>query len=467
VEVNPLKAIIVDIDGDYIIVANRRGDFKRIYNTYKGYRVGDEIEIPERRLVSLAPFVRVAAVAIFLLCFGLGSLGVAGYFKPVTYVSLDINPSVELSVNRFERVLRAEGLNGEGRAILGDGRVFRNMKLEEALKLLLKRAIEKNYLAPPRNAVMLTVSSVGNNVPPGLDKKLRQIAEEEIKKALPAAAEAQSSSDEGEGAEVKPNQMQGDAGIQIIVEQTTIQKHEEARKLNISQGKLLMYEKLKKIKPGVTLQEVREAPVSRIIDELEKASPGDRKGVNDNKGGKPPTVKEDDRKGNKPWPVKEPGKVQENRRNEKTENQKERKNAGEIHRPPVTPAVDEGKSSLEKDRKDKKEMIPGTGIQEKETEKNQQKQTWQEKLEGDGNDHIKVNDPVNESFKNQDPDESLSPAGDEGERNKPGENTSTGYADKPSKDDGDRPRGEKRSQKDSGGGRSFDRESSGSDKKTK
>ena len=44
-----MKAIVVDIDGDYLIVANSRGDFIRIYNDYPGCQVGDEITVRETK----------------------------------------------------------------------------------------------------------------------------------------------------------------------------------------------------------------------------------------------------------------------------------------------------------------------------------------------------------------------------------------------------------------------------------
>ncbi len=56
--------------------------------------------------------VCVAACACLLL------LLVGGrwlYFTPTSQISIDINPSLELSVNRFNRVISANGLNDDGR----------------------------------------------------------------------------------------------------------------------------------------------------------------------------------------------------------------------------------------------------------------------------------------------------------------------------------------------------------------
>jgi hypothetical protein len=145
--------------------------------------------------------------------------------------------------------------NDEGNLLAKDGSSFRNMKLENAIKELLKRAEAQNYLKAS-STLIFTVSSMKNHVPEELDRKLKKTVE------------------------ARP-------GIQVIVENTTIEKHEEARRMNISQGKLLIYEKLKKINPEITLEEVKKSPVSRIMEQLNKS-------LSDK--GKPSTEKKEDKK---------------------------------------------------------------------------------------------------------------------------------------------------------------------------
>ena len=41
------------------------------------------------------------------------------YFTPTASISIDINPSIELSVNRFDRVIAVTGFNEDGRALSG------------------------------------------------------------------------------------------------------------------------------------------------------------------------------------------------------------------------------------------------------------------------------------------------------------------------------------------------------------
>lgn len=56
--------------------------------------------------------VMVCTVFVFLSVFAFGM-----YFQPVSVISVDINPSIELGVNRFERVIRVDEFNEDGREL--------------------------------------------------------------------------------------------------------------------------------------------------------------------------------------------------------------------------------------------------------------------------------------------------------------------------------------------------------------
>lgn len=57
-----------------------------------------------------------AVCGILLLAVGIGSFW--WIQTPVSYVSIDVNPSVELALNRFDRVVSAKAYNTEGEEIL-------------------------------------------------------------------------------------------------------------------------------------------------------------------------------------------------------------------------------------------------------------------------------------------------------------------------------------------------------------
>ena len=66
---------------------------------------------PARALAALA-----ACLVLVLAGFGL----YAAYREPVAFVGIDVNPSIELAVNRLDVVVEARALNDDGRALLDD-----------------------------------------------------------------------------------------------------------------------------------------------------------------------------------------------------------------------------------------------------------------------------------------------------------------------------------------------------------
>ena len=299
-----MKAIVVDIDGDYLIVANSRGDFIRIYNDYPGCQVGDEITVRETKagffgsmLSSFAKKKALVVAACFMLML-ITSYGVYGYLNPVTYVTIDINPSVEFSLNRYDLVRDVCALNEDGKIIIGDGREYKNMKFDKALNLLLSRAVEAEFLNEDANTVMLTVSSVKDSTSSNKKQQLQEIAEKQLHKVIEREEESSSLRTEqatkGLATEETSAQGTNKRSIKIIVENTTYEKHQEAKRMAISQGKLVLYEKLKRVKPDVALEHIKETPVGQILKELEKIGPKDKPGPES----RPSTNRDDKRQGN-------------------------------------------------------------------------------------------------------------------------------------------------------------------------
>ncbi len=73
----------------------------------------------------LAPIMAAVAIIVF------GGI----YFTPVSYISIDINPSIELSINTFDRVIGVSASNEDGEEIVNSVSL-NNLSYLEALELL-------------------------------------------------------------------------------------------------------------------------------------------------------------------------------------------------------------------------------------------------------------------------------------------------------------------------------------------
>lgn len=91
---------------------------------------------------------RLAAVLASLLVFVLAGGGMGYlYFTPAAYIDLDVNPSLELTVNRFGRVIASAAYNDEASQVLSATSV-QNKAYAEAVDGLLDKMIAQAYLAP-------------------------------------------------------------------------------------------------------------------------------------------------------------------------------------------------------------------------------------------------------------------------------------------------------------------------------
>lgn len=109
------------------------------------------MQCPKRRFV---PQAALAAVCL-LLFFAVGGYSV--YAKPVAYISIDVNPSVELGLNRFGRVVSAEGYNEDGKGILQQ-LSLKNLPYMQAIERLLENENEGGFLKEGSLLVFTVIS---------------------------------------------------------------------------------------------------------------------------------------------------------------------------------------------------------------------------------------------------------------------------------------------------------------------
>lgn len=94
---------------------------------------------PQKNIVRYS--LAAAAVIIFTLSLGIYEM----WFVPVTVVSIDVNPSLELRVNRLDRVLDAKAFNDDGTEIL-DSLSVTGKNYEQAINTVLSNSEFSEYL---------------------------------------------------------------------------------------------------------------------------------------------------------------------------------------------------------------------------------------------------------------------------------------------------------------------------------
>ena len=86
----------------------------------------------------------VGFACALLLFFG-GLFSYQSYFTVTAYVDIDVNPSMELAINRYGRVIAASAYNDDGAKLLARVSV-KNKECKEALRLLIDEMYKEGYV---------------------------------------------------------------------------------------------------------------------------------------------------------------------------------------------------------------------------------------------------------------------------------------------------------------------------------
>ena len=83
------------------------------------------------------------AACLLLAAVGVGGFAVA---TPTAYVGIDVNPSIELGINRFDHVVETKAYNDDGQAVLDQAQV-QGMAYADALAAIESGMAEQGYIA--------------------------------------------------------------------------------------------------------------------------------------------------------------------------------------------------------------------------------------------------------------------------------------------------------------------------------
>ncbi len=162
VELRNKKAAALLMDGTVVIIPNR------------SYRVGQEIEytapvMKARRVAGWATGVAAA------FCIG---LGIYAYQAPYTYISVDVNPSIEFSLNRFDQVLHVVAVNADAQTVVEElnREGISHHKIEEVLELTIKNLSEEQYFKAESGYLIIAAASENTEKAEQLTKTLEQTA---------------------------------------------------------------------------------------------------------------------------------------------------------------------------------------------------------------------------------------------------------------------------------------------------
>jgi hypothetical protein len=250
-----MKGIIAEIRGNHMIVIAKNGDFNRC-KKLPNCDIGDEINIPERNMISI--YKNLSAVAASFLILIMLSSGVYAYYTPYSYVSVDINPSLELYVNRFDKVIGVHAFNEEAVQIIDASDGMKNKNVDAALEQILNEAEDAGYLDKDgENNVMIVVSSKNAKEEAALIDKMGKTSTAVLSNIS--------------------------SNYEVILEKTKVENYKKAKEQNISPGKVMLANRFKEAKPELNEEEIKHMPLKQAIEQIEKEDKDKEKEVEPSK----------------------------------------------------------------------------------------------------------------------------------------------------------------------------------------
>lgn len=136
-----MKGIVFEVIGKKAVIMKNSGEFVTVpWNPQ--WRIGDVVEVKRQARASFRK--ALGAAACLFLVFLAGMKGYGSYMEEECVLSIDVNPSLELGLNRFDRVVSIYALNRDGKALASQVSI-KNKKYKDALEILLKQQEQSGY----------------------------------------------------------------------------------------------------------------------------------------------------------------------------------------------------------------------------------------------------------------------------------------------------------------------------------
>ena len=195
--------------------------------------------------------------SLIAACLAVMLLGGGGLFcqranAVASVVSLDVNPSIELKVDRSERVLVCTPLNEDAKAILADmgsGADLKGTKLDVAVNAIVGSLVRSGYLSSISSAIMISVEDKDTARAEKLQRELTNTVDGVLQTS-------------GSRASVLTQTLTQDAGLE-----------RQARENSISTGKAALVDRVLALNSALKFDALAKLSVEELKDLAETGAP--------------------------------------------------------------------------------------------------------------------------------------------------------------------------------------------------
>ena len=200
-------------------------------------------EIKKRKVQKKRRLKRMIAYVAFTGVFFFGISFSAIYILPSAYIDIDVNPSIELTLNRFGKVIHSNAYNEDGTELLKEISI-QNKNYNDAIKLLIDAMELAGYFKQNDKLLSVTVQTEKgkqeSSILDGLEKSIQECNGEHHHNAI--------------------------TDIKAVTEE--IKK--EAKQEQLSPAKYLIIQDLLKTDENITMDECRNHSIEELQQSLQE-----------------------------------------------------------------------------------------------------------------------------------------------------------------------------------------------------
>ena len=214
-------------------------------------RKGTEKLMTEKK-TAMRRWTTLVAACLALMLLGGGGLFYQQANAVASVVSLDVNPSIELRVNRDEKVLSCTPLNEDAQEILedmGGGADLKGAKLDVAVNAIVGSLVRKGYLSEISSAIMISVEDKDS----ARAKKLQQ----ELTSAVDGV--------------LRTNESKAAVLTQTVTQDAELER--QARENSISTGKAALVNRILALNSSLRFDALAKLSVGELKDLAEAGAP--------------------------------------------------------------------------------------------------------------------------------------------------------------------------------------------------
>lgn len=267
--------IVIENGKRHVIVMMPDGQFRKV-PTNKQPQIGEEITFNERarlrRPRALYSTSIAAAAVLLLLCLPLFVKERPVDSEVVAYLTMDINPSIELGINKDERVEELNAINKDGAAVTAN-LTYKGLPVEQVAEAIMDRVDAGRYIKNGEGDVVITSVLVNEEPVPAYEKDLKKHIDAAVRRALAKMDKA------------------ANEHVEVTTLSAPKEVREEAKADGLSSGKMSFYLLAKSQGHQVTIEELK----THSIHQTAKAWGGVKSVIQDSKSDDSNKEKQEDK----------------------------------------------------------------------------------------------------------------------------------------------------------------------------